>query len=326
MKPRFSSTSPAISTLVSRNVSRDPVSDQFSSAAPQHSTLLSIVAPSRLTPPRAAKPWRSSTAPPITAFSAASATPVPSGVALVRLRAVAFQVAADPGADQADRTLRGEAVAQQHGPTDHRMVRRQSNAGAVGGRVGQAGAVAFQAAGDPRAAHADAALGREPVAQQHRAADLRGIRRQYHAAAVLRAVHQSRRVHVERAGDARAHQPDHAGGDEPVAQDHDAVEARRLAADRVALAGADPCTARDHVPGHVRGVQRHPADRGELAEQVQAAADRRPRQAQRIACIAMCDAGARRRDLQEGAAAQQVALDHRGMRIDPGGFRQGGDA
>ena len=40
----------------------------------------------------------------------------------------------------------------------------------------------------------------------------------------------------------------------------------------------------------------------------------------------MCDAGARRRDLQERAAAQQVALDHRGMRIDPGGFRQRGDA
>ena len=40
----------------------------------------------------------------------------------------------------------------------------------------------------------------------------------------------------------------------------------------------------------------------------------------------MCDAGARRRDLQQRAAAQQIALDHRGMRIDPGGVRQGGDA
>ena len=133
-------------------------------------------------------------------------------------------------------------------------------------------------------------------------------------------------VHVERAGDARAHQPDHAGSDEAVAQDHHAVEARRLGADRVALAGADPRAAGDHVAGHVRGVQRDAADRGEPAHQVEAAADRRPRQPQRIACIAMRDAGARRRDLQAGAAAQQIAVDHRGMRVDPGGVRQRGDA
>ena len=47
-------------------------------------------------------------------------------------------------------------------------------------------------------------------------------------------------------------------------------------ADRVALAGDDPRAARDHVAGHVRGIQRDPADRDEPAHQVEAAADLAP--------------------------------------------------
>ena len=298
---------------------------QFSSDAPQHSTLLSIVAPSRLTPPCATKPWRSRTAPPITAFSAASATPVPSAVALVRAGAVALQVAADPGADQADRALRGEAVAQQHRAADHGVIRRPARCrrrpavGLVRLAPSHSRLLPMRA---PRRLMAPSAAKplrsrTEPPISAVSAASTTPL-------AILAAVHQPGGVHVEGAGDARAHQPDHARGDEAVTQDDHAVEPRRLCADRIPFAGADPRAARDHVAGHMRRVQRHTADCGEPAHQVEAAADLRAGQTQRIAGIAMRDAGARRRDLQPRTTPQKIAVNHRGMRIDPGDVRQSG--
>ena len=241
---------------------------------------------------------------------------------IAQRRSVAFQVAAEPGPDQADRALCREAVAQQHRPADGRMVGRQRNAATIGSCIGQTGAVAFQAAADTGTAQADGALGGEAVAQQDGAAHLGGVGGQHHALAVLGPVHQPSAVHVERAGDPGTHQPDHPGSHEAVSHDDDAVEASGLRADSIPLPGADTSPARHHVAGHVRGVQRDATDSGEPSHQIQAAADLRPRQPQRIPSIPVRDTLPRRRDLQSSTARQQIALDHRGMRVDPGRLGQ----
>jgi hypothetical protein len=68
----------------------------------------------------------------------------------------------------------------------------------------------------------------------------------------------------------------------------------------------------------MRRVECDAADRGEPAHQVDAAVDVRARQTKRITRIAMRNVGPRRRTLQARAPRQQIAVDHHGMRVDPG--------
>ena len=126
------------------------------------------------------------------------------------------------------------------------------------GGVRKARAITLQAAADARAAQADGPLGGKSVAQQDRAANLRGIGGKHDALAVVAPIDQTRPVHIERPGNAGTHQPDDTCSDEAIAQDDHTVDPSGLGADRIALPSTDPCPARNQVARDVRGIQDAP--------------------------------------------------------------------